>query len=357
MQSTIQEREEISFRTQHDSIPVSALVSALVSAESTRLSGLGRSRTKHLLKDLLSRARRNCVRELWDWYWCKQAKLPTASELARSLELFDIEKRSYELDEESPIFLLSTGWRSGSTLLQRIIVTDPNVLLWGEPFGDSAIFSQMAKMLCGLANSPDIKLARQPNDRRLAALSTSWIATLYPAAPEFRQALQSFLFAWLGQSAQRRGFGRWGFKEVRLGATEAMLLHWIFPKAKFVFLSRNPFDCYRSLADSGWHHMYFQRPDIRVDSAAGIAKHWNRVAVSWAELPKTFPMFRVKYEDVVDGNFNFRELESWLGIKLREDVALSACVGSTARRAAIGHVERWIIAREARAGIRALGYS
>jgi Sulfotransferase family len=90
---------------------------------------------------------------------------------------------------------------------------------------------------------------------------------------------------WLGRPARERGFTRWGFKEVRLGAAEAMLLHWIYPKAKFVLLSRNPYDCYRSLSDSGWHHVYYTRPDIRVDSAAGLARHWNRIVISWSELP------------------------------------------------------------------------
>jgi len=261
-----------------------------------------------------------------------------------------------ELDDECPIFLLSTGWRSGSTLLQRVLVTDPNVLLWGEPFGEAAIFYQLSKVLSDLATLPEILPSTEHNDEKFAALSTSWIATLCPQNSQLRRGLQSFLFAWLGQSARERGFARWGFKEVRLGSTEATLLHWLFPKAKFVLLSRNPFDCYRSLADSGWHHLYFRRPDIRVDSAAGIARHWNRIATGWAELPDSFPVFRIRYEDLIDRKVNFRELESWLEVKLDEDVALSVFVGRTARRKALGMVEQWIIAHEARAGIRALGY-
>ena len=103
--------------------------------------------------------------------------------------------------------------------------------------------------------------------------------------------------------------------------------------------------------------MYFRRPDVRVDSAAGIASHWNRIALSWSELPQSFPMFRVKYEDVVRGNFDFREFESWLGLEINETTALSVSVGSTASRGAtLGSVQCWVIAHQARAGIRALGY-
>ena len=45
-----------------------------------------------------------------------------------------------------PVFALASIWRSGSTLLQRLLCSDPDILLWGEPYGD-------AGFLPGLANS------------------------------------------------------------------------------------------------------------------------------------------------------------------------------------------------------------
>ena len=348
MQDTIQNGGDTPSQTRRE--PPEALPNEVQTSPLPKGSG------RHVLRGVAARVRRNWLRELWDWWLCRQPEFPTAHQVARCLQILDSHTRTENLDDERPIFLLSTGWRSGSTLLQRILVTDPRVLLWGEPFGETAVFTHLSKMLCVLADSPAFKPVNAGKDNRFATLSTSWIATLYPPGSDFRRGLQAFLYSWLGQSARDRGFSRWGFKEVRLGAPEAILLHWIFPKAKFVLLSRNPFDCYRSLADSGWHHLYLRRPDIRVDSAAGIAKHWNRLAVSWAELPDGFPVFRVKYEDVIACKVDFRELESWLGIGLNEAVALSAHVGSTARRPSLGAIERWIIAHEAHAGIRALGY-
>ena len=46
-----------------------------------------------------------------------------------------------------------------------------------------------------------------------------------------------------------------------------------------------------------------------------------------------------------------------LEIKIREDIALSVFVGSTARHRRLGWCERLIISREAAAGVRSLGYS
>lgn len=43
------------------------------------------------------------------------------------------------LDCENPVFILSAGWRSGSTLLHRMIMADEKVMIWGEPYAHSNI--------------------------------------------------------------------------------------------------------------------------------------------------------------------------------------------------------------------------
>lgn len=317
------------------------------------------SRKRHdLVREVVAWSKRNCVREMWDWARCKRVTVPRVEQLTEVIRVLGNSGRVYEESEtESPIFLLATGWRSGSTLLQRILVTDSRVLLWGEPLGEMALLSELAGIITRLFTFPELQKRCEAGDQVFSSLSTSWIATLYPPGGDFRRGLQALLTGWLAEPARRRGFSRWGFKEVRIGAAEAILLRWIYPKAKFVLLSRNPYDCYRSLSDSGWHHLYHARPEIRVDSAAGLARHWNRIALSWMELPPDFPAFRIKYEDLIAGKTEFRELESWLGLKLDESTALSAFVSRTARRHRLRLCERWIISHEAAAGMRALGYS
>ena len=315
-------------------------------------------RKHEFLSAFVRRARRNPARELWDWARCKRVLGPSVEQLSAAISVLSETGQPFEDScSESPIFLLSSGWRSGSTLLQRILVTDPRVLLWGEPLGEMALASEIATVLSRLSTLPGLPEHGAEPDRAFSSLATSWIATLCPPGSDLRLGLRALFEQWLGEPARKRGFERWGLKEVRLGATEAVLLHWLYPKAKFVLLSRNPYDCYRSLADSGWHHLYHVRPSIRVDSAAGLARNWNRIALSWSELPRDFPCVRIKYEDLISGEFDFRKLESWLGVKINEDLALSASIGGTARRHGIGLCERWIISREAGAGMRALGYS
>lgn len=307
-----------------------------------------------------SRACKRCGRELWSWARSERVSLPDTEELAKSIIVLQARaSRPFEAENEgdAPIFLLSTGWRAGSTLLQRILVTDPRLLLWGEPLGEMTIVSRMAEMISHSISSRNLKLWRDQPDLASPGLSTSWVANLYPPSEDFRSGLRSLFDQWLREPARQRGFTRWGFKEVRLGAMEASFLHWLYPKGKFVIISRHPYDSYRSLADAGWGQVYYRYPDVSADSATQFARHWNRLAVSWSRLPAEFPAVHLKYEDLIGGKVDFRKLESWLGIEIRENVALSVAVGGTTKRARLTWYERLIISREASEGLRKLAYS
>src|SRR5271157_4927438 len=195
------------------------------------------------------------IRELWHWGTCPQVTLPNVKQLAEALAAIRFPATdifSEGRDAEAPIFLLSTGLRTGSTLLQRILVTDPHLLLWGEPLGEMALVPRISEMLHQFSSFPWFETSYIEDNLTSSGMATSWIALLFPPADDFRMALRSLFDRWLGEPARRRGFVRWGFKEVRLGATEASLLHWLYPQAKFVILSRHPYDSYRSFADPIW---------------------------------------------------------------------------------------------------------
>jgi len=304
------------------------------------------------------RASKKFAHEISSCMTFSKVSLPSVDELTRSISLLQacgFDSTMSETDEEAPIFVLSNGGRAGSTLLQRILITDPRVLLWGEPMGEMALVSRITEMMAHLEQPLKLLTWKNQVDANSNTLAQSWIATLYPSIAYFRAALRGIFDQWLGKSALDHGFVRWGFKEVRLGASEASLLHWLYPNAKFVITCRHPYDSYRSFVGNRWVY-YYRYPEIRVDSAVAFAYHWNRLAMSWSDLPSDFPCFRMKYEDLVRGNVDFRKLESWLGIEIKEKLALSAPVGGSRQRGRITWYERRIIAREAKAGMRAMGY-
>lgn len=303
---------------------------------------------------------RRCRRELWAWARCEKVAASNVQQLVESIAAIPVrtlDSANQAKDTEAPIFLLSTGGRAGSTLFQRILVTDSRVLLWGEPLAQMGLIPRITEAVSGSVDPHHMQLWRESDKPRSDALPTSWINILFPPGDDFRSALRTFFDRWLGDPAKERGYARWGFKEVRLGAAEAVLLHWLYPNAKFIILSRHPYDSYRSLADSNWNICWDRYTGTLMNSAVSFARIWNQMAVSWTQLPAGFPCVFIRYEDLTSGNFDFRKLESWLGIEIRENVALSLRLGGTTKRPHLSWFERLIIDREAAAGMQVLGHS
>jgi hypothetical protein len=259
-------------------------------------------------------------------------------------------------DEPGPVFLLATGWRTGSTLLQRVLMTDRRLILWGEPLGRFGLLTRLSEAVCGMQQGwppPDYWVERRPP----GDLTTSWIANLFPPADDFRASLRALFERWLGDPARTRGYARWGFKEVRLGAAEATLLRWLYPSAQFVVSSRNPIDAYRSLKGSAsdWS-LYARWPDRKVDCVVSFARHWDSIASSWGNAPPELAPFVVRYEEVGAG-WHFAPLASRLRLSLDPAPALAVRVGETGRPAALSLLERILLRRETRRGLRVMGYS
>ena len=169
------------------------------------------------------RASRSAPRELWAWSRAKSFPLPEVAKLEQSLS--DLQLVSNDPDDtEAPIFLLSTGWRAGSTLLQRILITDSRLLLWGEPLGEMGVLARITDMLADSMSPRSVQLWKDQPDPGSPGLAQSWVANLSPHSTDFRRALREMVDRWLRIPAATHGFARWGLKEVRLGAADALVL-------------------------------------------------------------------------------------------------------------------------------------
>ena len=137
----------------------------------------------------------------------------------------------------------------------------------------------------------------------------------------------------------------------------AIVLSWLYPRAKFLVLTRNPLDAYKSIAHSTEsYRLWASWPDGPVESAVAFADHWNRIVLSWEQKQSTLKSRHVRYEDIINRSVDFRSIESWLGLRLAEEEALDLKIGGTARADPVTWYERHIVTRTARAGMKALGY-
>ena len=71
----------------------------------------------------------------------RRTSVDLPARLQDTLDKISPEARRFE---EQPVFIFSAGWRSGSTLLQRMIMEfNKNIIIWGEPFDHSNIHDNM----------------------------------------------------------------------------------------------------------------------------------------------------------------------------------------------------------------------
>jgi hypothetical protein len=276
---------------------------------------------------------------------------PEVGSILGAVDALDSSPSSFESDDEEPIFVLSTGWRTGSTLLQRILVTDPRLLMWGEPWGRMALIPKLTESLCAVAEGwppPEYLIDSDTPD-----FAVSWIANLFPPPSDLRAALRHLMNRWLGTPARTLGYGRWGFKEVRLSAADACLLRWLYPRGKFIILVRNPLDAYLSARLA---QLWYRWPDLPIYGPVAFARHWNRLAVSWLDVPEDFRPIIIKYEDLVSTDFDFRSLERSLGLTLDAGRALSSRIGGSEKLERLTLRERQVVIRETRAGMSVYGY-
>jgi len=248
-------------------------------------------------------------------------------------------------EKESPIFLLSAGWRSGSTLLQRLLMSDPRVLIWGEPYDECGLIQAIANSMRAFRPGwppQEYFYDGTPPDQ----LTGEWIANLFPALDDWRHAQRALLDRLFAEPAKRAGAERWGIKEVRLTADHCHYLRWLYPNAKFVFLYRHPLEAYRSYCRYG-RSWYGRFPDQPVFTPTAFGRHWRELMEGFLRDASPLGAVIVKYEDLVAGRASLAALEDSLFITVDPNV-LNRKVGSSERqgkKAPVSTLERWLLKR------------
>ena len=229
--------------------------------------------------------------------------------------------------DERPIFILSAGWRSGSTLLQRLVSSGERVLIWGEAYDRAGLVQHLTRSLAPFSDDWPPREYMQPPEA-LQDISQSWVANLYPPPEALLAAYREMLLELFARPAYAQGATRWGFKEVRLGRAEAMLLKGLFPQASFLFIRRRLEDAYLSYRSfRGGMDWYGSWPEETAFTPYAFARHWTRLGRELEAAAAETGGMLIEYDDLVSGALNLEDVSAYAGIRI-DPAVLRKRVGS-----------------------------
>ena len=226
-------------------------------------------------------------------------------------------------DNQNPVFVLSAGWGAGSTLVQRLIISSGEALIWGEPLDETASVHRLAETIAPIREGWPPK-AQYAEDYAADSLSGAWIANLIPSLPLFFSSHRSFLINWLTHENVDAGYRRWGLKEVRLTIDHARYLKWLFPNARFVFVYRDLYSCYLSCRNKPWTSVW---PNYSATQIVAFAHHWKHLLKGFIDHHKDVDGLLIKYEDLISGTFSTDLLQEHLDLEIIDKSILDKKVG------------------------------
>ncbi len=214
-----------------------------------------------------------------------------------------------------PIFLLGTG-RCGSTLLQKILNSVDNVMIYGEHGG---FLRQIAEAY--FLNLEDKKIEKYIMSQNVAGEDPTFVFERLKD-PQLWSAWMN----WYNRETVKNNFrdftesffnpialGRkvhWGFKEIRYGLNDRVLemLSDLYPKGRFIFMVRNPIDVVASKISAR------MSDGLETDVQSWVEQNTNFLDFYRLNREKSRI---VRYEDLIGSNSpQLKQLFDWLGFSL-----------------------------------------
>ena len=220
-------------------------------------------------------------------------------------------------DANFPIFLLGTG-RCGSTLLQKILNSVENTMIYGEHGGflkqvAAAYFLNFEDKMIekyimsqNVAEKDPISVFETLKNPQLWSAWTNWY-NQETVKNNFRDFIESFFNP--GSLEQKV---HWGFKEIRYGLDDRVpeMLADLYPDGRFIFIVRHPADVTASKISAR------ASDGIKADAHTWVAQNTYFLTFfkKYGERSRI-----VYYEEIISNNSKeLSQLFHWLGFSLSD---------------------------------------
>ena len=201
--------------------------------------------------------------------------------------------------------VLASATRSGSTLLQRVLNTHPELTIWGEHMG---ILSHLRSVRDDIVTfERNIDRGFEHRDHLIGPLND---------VDQLSEHINPFSSTTVVDALARMTVDlftstlpadvRWGFKEVRYDGDDLEFVSAMFPQAHFVLLAREPRDQISSYVRAPWR----QKPNLATDAGrARLRAMAKRVADNWTKQYASLREFAARHPEQITV-FRFDEIQS-----------------------------------------------
>jgi len=206
------------------------------------------------------------------------------------------------------LFVIGTG-RSGTTLIQRVINTFPNTIIWGEHAGFLRQLSELYYFLKDNSSLHEFSYNNEVPDEKKFDLSSYNNSKVWQAWINwYRPADLNSIFRRIAEEIfcpdEFETLSIWGFKEIRYGPDDRVLdfLLEIYPDAVFLFITRdslNTIESQMTTFHKGKSRYTKVKRLVQLPQIIKVANNWKRQNALYLKLSQERPVshYLIRYED------------------------------------------------------------
>lgn len=202
-------------------------------------------------------------------------------------------KRGLGDPSAAPIFIVGMP-RSGSTLIEQILASHPQVFGAGErvEFGEALV-----RCIARDRDDPlriDIEALQDAGAAQLGALGADYLRRIHAALPEIAAGVHNEADNEMQHEAQRytRFTDKYPFNFINVG-----LIHLALPNARFIHSSRSPLQTCLSIFSRIFHDVPF---GYDLGELGRYYRAYDTLTAHWQRVLPEGVMIEVKYEDLVE---------------------------------------------------------